>query len=69
MGGVRQFRLEDSAVPMDRVVTPYHRINRNFLTIIGLWPLQPRLSRYFWFAIIMLLTITHGYLQVRFVAC
>ncbi|THK33088.1 uncharacterized protein LOC107040351 [Diachasma alloeum] len=48
---------------MDRVITPYHRINRTFLTIIGLWPLQSSISRYSFYTFTLLVTITHGYLQ------
>ncbi|XP_034938384.1 uncharacterized protein [Chelonus insularis] len=43
--------------------TPYHKINKLFLTIIGQWPYQSSLSKRISYIIMLFFTTTHGYLQ------
>nr|QNL15021.1 olfactory receptor 77 [Aulacocentrum confusum] len=45
------------------VATPYHRVNKILLSIIGQWPHQSRLSKRICYAIIFFFTSTHGYFQ------
>nr|AQN78460.1 olfactory receptor 58 [Meteorus pulchricornis] len=48
---------------MDTVATPYHRINRIFLSIIGQWPYQTYIYRRLSHIFMVFFTTTHGYFQ------